>query len=90
MAVLEAMAMKTPVIISEQCHFPDPGPAGAGLVVPLDVAALSAALSAAVSTDWPREAMGNAGSALVKSRFLWSAVAAALESNYKDAITAKN
>lgn len=44
MAILEAMACGIPVVISENCHFPEVAQARAGLVVPLNADAVAEAL----------------------------------------------
>ena len=81
-AILEAMACGTPVVVSEACHFPEVAAAGAGEVVPLDAAAVAAALDRALSNP-DRFAMGQAGRALVMQRYTWPAVARQLITAYE-------
>jgi glycosyltransferase involved in cell wall biosynthesis len=75
-AILEAMACRTPVVISEACHFPEVATAGAGQVVPLNSEAVAGALDAVLSDEPQAKAMGEAGRQLVQERFTWPAVAA--------------
>ncbi len=81
-AILEAMACGTPVVVSDACHFPEVAAAGAGEVVPLDAAAVAAALGRVLS-DPGRAAMGRAGRELVLSRYTWPRVAEQLVAAYR-------
>ncbi|MFL5329780.1 MAG: glycosyltransferase [Gemmataceae bacterium] len=76
MAILEAMACRVPVVISDACHFPEVGQAGAGHVVPLDVGAIAHALESVLGDPATAAAMGRAGRQLVESRFTWPQIAA--------------
>jgi glycosyltransferase involved in cell wall biosynthesis len=76
-AVLEAMACRVPVVLSENCHFPEVAQAGAGHVVPLETKAVAAALlDVAAAAPEQRRRMGDAGRRLVEERFTWEKVAA--------------
>ena len=75
MAILEAMACQLPVVISDQCHFPEVAEVGAGQIVPLDANAVAKALESVLSNAAERTRMGNAGRELVKSRYTWPKVA---------------
>jgi len=74
-AILEAMACGTPVVISESCHFPEVGEAGAGLAVPLDAEAVARALLRVLSEPGEAARMGQAGRKLTFERYLWSEIA---------------
>jgi glycosyltransferase involved in cell wall biosynthesis len=75
MAILEAMAVGVPVVISEGCHFPEVAQAGAGIITPLDAEKIADALEH-VLTDAPRAAaMGTAGRMLVQSHYTWPKIA---------------
>jgi glycosyltransferase involved in cell wall biosynthesis len=75
MAVTEALACGVPAVISEGCHFPEVGTAGAGEVVPLNAAAVAEALVKVLSSADLRQRMGEAGRALVRARFTWPIIA---------------
>jgi glycosyltransferase involved in cell wall biosynthesis len=75
MAILEALACGTPVVVSANCHFPEVAEAGAGEVVPLDAGAAAAALGRLLADAALRARMGRAGRALVADRFTWDRVA---------------
>ena len=81
-AVVEAMAAGTPVIISPQVAVADliVG-AGAGLVCPSDPASLSKILLR--HYQGPSPAMRMAARSLAESTFSWSSVAAQLETRYR-------
>ncbi|MGN6370400.1 MAG: glycosyltransferase [Phycisphaerae bacterium] len=76
LAITEALASATPVVISENCHFPEVGPAGAGEVTPLTIEATAAALDRILSeSPDERRRMGDAGRKLVEENFTWDKVA---------------
>ena len=74
-AITEAMACGLPVVISDQCHFPEVEQAGAGFITPLEPDAIAAALAKLFADESLRSRMGAAGAALVRSRFTWPKVA---------------
>jgi glycosyltransferase involved in cell wall biosynthesis len=87
LAALEASAVGTPVLVTEQAPIPGLDAAGAGLTVSSTVPAISAALAALL--DRPdRRAMGERGSQLVREQYSWSSVTSALESIYLEALVA--
>ena len=81
-AILEAMACGTPVVISDACHFPEVAVAGAGEVVPLDAAAVAAAVDRVLSNP-DRAALGRAGRRMVLERYTWPVVAGRLVAAYE-------
>jgi glycosyltransferase involved in cell wall biosynthesis len=74
-AILESMACRVPVVISENCHFPEVATANAGKVVPLDADAVSKAILELATNSETRAAMGAAGRGLVETNFTWEKVA---------------
>lgn len=88
-AILEAMACRLPVVVSENCHFPEITAAGAGRVVPLQTDAIAAALiDVATASPEQRRQMGEAGRRLVEQRFTWEKVAARSIEAYATSIAA--
>ncbi len=76
LSITEALASRTPVVISEGCHFPEVEQFGAGEVAPLDPDAFAEALHRVLAaTPERRQMMGNAGRALVQRHFTWERVA---------------
>ncbi len=75
MAIVEALACRVPVVITEPCHFPEVAAAGAGEVVPLVAQAIGQALVRVLSDGDLRERMGQAGRDLVWSRYTWLKIA---------------
>jgi glycosyltransferase involved in cell wall biosynthesis len=74
-AVVEALACRVPVVISEQCYFPEVAGAGAGIVVPLNTDALADGLAALLSDAEKHRSAGSAGRRLVERCYTWPAVA---------------
>ncbi len=86
LAILEAMASGVPVVVTENCNFPEISKIGAGKVVKLDAEVLCEALWEYVgSRELAREA-GNAGRKLVMSKYTWSMVASQMVSAYRRAL----
>jgi glycosyltransferase involved in cell wall biosynthesis len=70
-AILEALASRTPVVISEPCHFPEVAEADAGTIVPLAAGAVADAVGRILADPGARRKMGDAGRSLVEKRFTW-------------------
>ena len=83
-AVVEAMAAGLPVVISEQCNFPEAAQHSAGLVVPTDSAALTSAVSGLLADPALRCQMANNARALIAAHYSWPAIAAAMRRHYGD------
>ncbi len=75
MAITEALACGTPVVISEECRFPEVADEGAGEVLPLDPSAFAEALDALLSSPDHAAAMGSAGRRLVRAAYTWPSIA---------------
>lgn len=74
-AVTEALACACPVVISEECHFPEVEQEDAGEVVPLDSSKLAQALDRVLSDEPHRKRMASNGRRLVEERFTWPRIA---------------
>lgn len=82
-AVAEAMAAGLPVVVSDRVGIaPDIAAAGAGVVVPMDPAALASALARLLADRALRAAMGRRGRELVCARYAAPAVARAMLAAY--------
>ena len=75
MGILEALASGVPVVISEQCNFPEIATAGAGRVVKLDVEEIAEAMRTYFTQESDRSAAGGAGLRLVTERYTWAKIA---------------
>jgi glycosyltransferase involved in cell wall biosynthesis len=82
LAVLEAMAVGVPVVISTECHFPEVATGGAGLVTSLDPRAIADALLRVLAND----AFGGVGRRMVAERYNWASVAAETVRAYEGAM----
>jgi glycosyltransferase involved in cell wall biosynthesis len=90
MAILEAMACGVPVVISEQCHFPEVAAAGAGYVVSLDATAIATALESVLRDAAWRRAAGAAGRELVARHYQWRAIAEGMLAAYRESKASGN
>ncbi|NEX23287.1 glycosyltransferase [Thiorhodococcus mannitoliphagus] len=79
MAVIEAMAMGVPVVISKHCNFPRVAEMKAGYVVELDPVEIGQALLAAADSN---SKTGDRGARLIESEYSWDSVAPKLLSAY--------
>ena len=85
-AVLEALASATAVLLSPGCHFPEVEAAGAGRVVAPTPTALADALGDLLSDRIRLRAMGERGRDLVATRYSWDAVVDRLEEVYREGL----
>ncbi len=83
LAVLDAVALGTPALISAGCHFPQIQKYGAGLVLPLDAHRWADAMANVFSNPSRANNLGRAGAKLVEQHFTWPRVAAKCISSYE-------
>lgn len=84
-AVAEAMAVGTPVVVSEQVALAaEVARAGAGWVAPSDGEGLARTLRGAMRSAGERASRGAAARALAEERFRWAAVGKALVHEYEE------
>ena len=75
-AVVEALAARTPVGISTECHFPEVQEVGAGRVFPLTVDAIEETLHQLLTVSpSQREQMGYAARRFVEKSHTWKQIA---------------
>jgi glycosyltransferase involved in cell wall biosynthesis len=86
MAVLEALASATPVMISPGCHFPEVEAAGAGRIVEADAESMAAALRDLLAEPARLKEMGSRGRDLV-SRYDWNRITDEIEDAYREGIS---
>lgn len=85
-AVVEALAAGLPVVISEQCNFPEVAEAEAGFVVPAEEAPVAGAIRELLSDAGLRERMGRNGRRLIVERYTWPAIAGSMADLYRTLI----
>jgi glycosyltransferase involved in cell wall biosynthesis len=86
MAILEAMASGTPVLISPGCHFPEVHAYRAGRIAPPHAGALANALAEMLRDPGELKAMGVRARSLVASNYTWDSVANATVDAYIEGI----
>lgn len=74
-AILEALAMGLPVVISEQCHFPEVAEQGVGRVVPLESRAVGDAITQIMSDPELHRHMSVSASEMIARDYTWPQVA---------------
>jgi glycosyltransferase involved in cell wall biosynthesis len=75
MSIVEALGAGVPVVISEQCHFPEVARVGAGSVVSLDAQAVAHAIEVLIGQPTRRAVAGRAGRELVRAHYQWPDIA---------------
>lgn len=90
MAVLEAMASATPVLLSPGCHFPEVELAGAGRISPPDPDALAKALACLLADPEKLKGMGTRGREFVARAYSWERVIDCLLDAYSEGIERHN
>ena len=81
-AITEALACGLPVVVSEECHFPEVAIAGAGEVVPRKATAFAAALINILADPERAAVMGENGRNLVRKNYRWSSISEKMIENY--------
>lgn len=83
MAVLEAMAMAVPVVITRPCNFPEVSERSCGMVVEPDARQIEAAMAALLgATSAERRHMGRNGQDLILQRYTWETIGRQLTDVY--------
>ncbi len=85
-AILEAMAARTAVLISPGCHFPAVEQTNSGLIVQPSVENLAKALSTLLDDRQGLKTMGNNAYDLVRKDYSWDNIVASLISVYEEGI----
>ena len=75
MAIIEAMAIGLPVVVSDACHFPEVASEGAGQVVKLNADAFAQAILRVLMDDALRARQGTKARELAHSRYQWNSIA---------------
>lgn len=83
-AILEALAAGSPVIITRACNFPQVAEARAGKVIPTDAGHLTQALSELLQNEEMRREMGVRGRQLIHEKYNWPVIAAQMSEVYED------
>lgn len=86
MAVLEALAHRTAVLLSPGCHFPEVEAAGCGVVAEPNADALETALDGLLARPGALRDMGALGRALVSRDYTWDVIAARMEDAYAEGV----
>ena len=89
-AVLEAMAARLPVVITEGCNFPEVTERDAGFVVEAKDAPVAEAISTLLSDPGLRAKMGENGRNLVAERYTWQATASKIADLYRSLAARKS
>lgn len=83
MAITEALACSTPVVISKDCHFPEVKQANAGYVTNLDAKEIADSWLNLALDDNRRERMSSAAKKLVYENYVWEKIAEKVIEKYQ-------
>jgi glycosyltransferase involved in cell wall biosynthesis len=84
-AVIEALSLGTPVVISPACHFPEVDEAGAGATVELKAEAIAGALVRVLGDPGLRQRQSVAAVTLIRERYTWPRIVQACLAAYERA-----
>ena len=87
MAVLEALASSTAVLLSVGCHFPEVEVHGAGKIAEADPQALASALRTLLADPEALKRMGRRGRDLVMARYTWDSVTDEMLNAYAEGVS---
>ena len=82
-AILEAMAVCLPVVITDGCNFPEVAEHDAGFVVEASQIPVAHAIGSLLSDVELRNRMGDRGRKLVTERYTWQAAASKIADRYR-------
>lgn len=85
-AITEALACGTPVVISEACHFPEVAQAQAGFVLPLDSNRFAQEIRKLLDDSALRTTMSGNARSLVSQRYTWPKIAEQTLAYYQQVI----
>ena len=86
MAILEALASGTAVMISPGCHFPEVESAGVGRVVAVEPEAMTSSMLDLLKNRKQLEKMGQKGRDFVRRHYSWDSIAGKLIDAYREGI----
>jgi len=86
MAILEALASATPVMISPKCHFPEVANSGIGWIVERSVEKWAHSLANVLREPFQLSDMGERALNSVKSSYTWEVVTTKLEKTYMEGL----
>lgn len=89
-AVLEALAAGLPVVISEQCNFPEVERAKAGFVVPSKSTSVADAIATILADADLAKRMANNARGLIEAHYQWSVIAGRMAQHYVELRDAGN
>ena len=85
-AVLEALASGTAVMLSPGCYFPEVAGAAAGKIAACDPKVMAETMAQMLSNPESLRAMGRAGRQLVSQNYTWEPITARLEHVYREVL----
>lgn len=86
MAILEALASSTPVMISPGCNFPEVESSHAGVVIDNELDKIAESLVKLLSNPEKLQSMGNNGYYLVQQNYTWDRISDEIIDVYKEGI----
>ena len=89
-AIVEALASGCPVIISQECHFPEVRQSDSGLVTALDIDEIAKAMHEIVTNHPRRNQMAENAANLVRENYQWETIADQLTQFYQQLVDSRS
>ena len=89
LSAVEAMAAGCPVVVTQTCPWREVGEQGAGLWVPQTAASIADALCKVIGDPVLAASMGERGARLVRARYGWRAIGAAMADCYSNILSGR-
>jgi glycosyltransferase involved in cell wall biosynthesis len=86
MAILEALASETAVLISPGCHFPEVQQSGAGVIAETEPQAMGEAMIQVLSSEERLKEMGGKGREFVRRNYSWDKITTEVMNVYSEGI----
>lgn len=86
-AITEALALGTAVVITRECHFPEVREVGAGFVTSLDSGEVASSILRLARDSALRSSMGDLGARLVRERYTWDRIGEQMLGVYEDCLS---
>jgi glycosyltransferase involved in cell wall biosynthesis len=84
MAVLEAMACRLPIVITDKCNFPEVAQKETGIIIQPNTGQLTDALKYIINSFEKKTEIGIRGRQLIEEKYTWDRIADMMIKSYEE------